>query len=110
MISEKPKIIYIAGKVTGAGDRAAITQKFGTAQIKLQQKGYKALNPLAVVNDWRCTWEHAMRLCIAALMTADECYFLKDWQESRGARIEHQLAQELGMKITYEKAANSPGR
>ena len=29
---------------------------------------------------------------------------LKGWEESNGAKIEHQLAQGLGLKIYYEGA------
>lgn len=69
------KKIYIAGKVTGTpiGD---CTMKFGSAQKQLEALGFEAVNPLVVVNDWHCTWDHAMRLCIKALMDCDAMYIL----------------------------------
>lgn len=96
------KIVYIAGKITDAGDQATITEKFDKAEKIWRDKGFIVLNPLKIVNDWHCTWERAMRTCVGAMMLANECYFLPDWQDSRGAKIEHQLAVDLGIPITYE--------
>ncbi len=103
--SNKPKI-YIAGKISGEPINKT-TMKFGAAHVKFRDMGYIVLNPLEIVNDWKATWDFAMRKCIAAMMSADECYFLKDWKESKGATIEHDLALKLKMKITYESNGRS---
>lgn len=99
-IEPKP-IIYIAGKVTGT-PIAECTMKFGIAQKMWEAKGHDVLNPLVLVNDWHATWESAMRICLAAISVAQEAYFLSDWQDSKGARLEHTICQALGMKIHYE--------
>jgi hypothetical protein len=102
--------IYIAGKVTGEG-LAEVTAKFGMAQKELEAKGYSVINPLAVTaaacesteDNWlKMDWTLAMKLTVAAMMTCDEVYMLRDWKYSRGAIIEHGLAENLRMPITYQ--------
>lgn len=44
-----------------------------------------------------------MRVCITHLMECDAIYMLKDWKQSRGARLEHFIALKLGMRIIKEK-------
>lgn len=90
--------IYIAGKVTGESI-AECTMKFGTAQKEIEALGYTAINPLAVVNDFKATWQGAMRKCIASLMDADAIYILDDAGRSKGATIELELAAAISMPI-----------
>ena len=90
--------VYIVGKVTGTS-LVDCTHKFGTAHIAIQKLGHTAINPLAVVNNWKTSWQDAMKSCIAALMTADAVFTLPCSQESKGAKLELQLAKELGIPV-----------
>jgi hypothetical protein len=92
------KTIYIAGKVSGERIDHC-TMKFGQAQKELEAAGYKAINPLAIVNDWHCPWDKAMRLCLKAMMDADAVLALPDWIDSRGAKIEIALADQVNLKV-----------
>lgn len=92
------KTIYIAGKVSGE-PIAECTLKFGAAQKEIEAQGYRAINPLAVVNDWHCPWDKAMRLCLKAMLDADAVLALPDWQLSRGASIEIIIANHLNIKV-----------
>ncbi|MDO6808109.1 DUF4406 domain-containing protein [Zobellia galactanivorans] len=94
--------IYIAGKVSGE-DIAQCTMKFGNAYQLIRLHGADAVNPLAVVNDWHITWQMAMKKCIKALMECDAVYALPCWKDSKGAQIELDLAQKLGIKIYYTR-------
>lgn len=47
------------------------------------------------------TWQDYMKNDLAVLLTCDEIHMLPDWKDSRGAKIEHQLALDLGIKIVY---------
>lgn len=38
---------------------------------------------------------------IAYLLTCDTVIFLKDWEKSRGAKIEHKIAVFLRKKLIY---------
>jgi nucleoside 2-deoxyribosyltransferase len=96
---KKPKI-YIAGKVTGLPLHEVIA-KFNDAKSKLETYGFEVINPLEIVKEkadgFDSDWQTAMRFCIAAMMTADAVYLLKDWQDSNGARIEKQIADMLNI-------------
>jgi len=92
------KKIYIAGKVTGL-PIAEVTMKFGTAQKELESKGFVAINPLEVVNDWNATWEDAMKKCIKALTEVDGIYLLPCYTRSPGAKLEIELAEKLKIPV-----------
>jgi len=92
------KKIYIAGKVSGE-PIAECTMKFGIVQKQVEALGFIAINPLAVVGDWKTTWEEAMKKCIKALMDCDGMVLLPDWEQSTGAKIERQLAEDLCLTI-----------
>ncbi|MDB9911059.1 DUF4406 domain-containing protein [Flavobacteriaceae bacterium] len=93
--------IYIAGKVSGE-KLAQCTMKFGLAQKSLQDKGYTVVNPLEVINDWKMPWDKAMEVCIEALSKCDAIYMLNDWKTSKGAKIEHEYAQQNNIEIQYQ--------
>lgn len=97
----KKRKAYIAGKVTGLPAHTA-SMRFGTKQKELMNKGYDTVVPLDIVPT-EASWEEAMRICIAALMECDELHLMSCWQESKGAVIERDLAQRLGMPIIYHK-------
>jgi len=92
------KKIYIAGKVTGL-PIAEFSMKFGTAQQDLQEKGFKAVNPLEVVNNFKATWEEAMKKCIRALTECDAVYLLPCYTDSPGAKFEIDIAHKLGIPV-----------
>jgi len=49
------------------------------------------------------TYEEYMKIGIAHLLTCNEIHMLPDWKDSKGAKIEHDLADALEMKIVYVK-------
>lgn len=93
------KKIYISGKIT---DDPKYKQKFNYAAALIKTAGYTPINPADVQLKDGSTWGDYMRHDIKLLCDCDGLYMLKDWQESKGARVEHQLAQGLGLKIYYE--------
>jgi hypothetical protein len=99
--------IYIAGKVTGE-PVAQCTMKFGQAQKKIEKLGHEAINPLQVVNDWKTTWQPAMRQCITALMAADAVLFLSDYEQSTGALLEEFIARKLSIPCFYSLSEITP--
>lgn len=42
-----------------------------------------------------------MAVCLWHLVKCDMVVFLDNWQDSKGARIEHRVARLLGKKIIY---------
>lgn len=102
------KLAYIVGKVTGEPAHLC-SVKFGSRERSLREKGYNVINPLALVatvcgddDQWLKTdWQSAMRICIAAMMAADEVHILSDWQQSKGAMLERDIAVRMGIKVVY---------
>lgn len=111
MANEK-KLIYISGKITGDDNYRA---KFAMARDRLTRDGYNVLNPVEradrldrlrqAMGYAAPTWSDYMRECLVAIIDVDAVYMLRDWQESRGARLEHYIAEELGINIVYEEEA-----
>lgn len=100
--------VYIAGKVTGE-PLAQCTMKFGQAQKLIESKGYEAVNPLALIYDYKAglnrevEWNEAMKICLINLLACDAVYVLKDWEKSPGAMLEVSLAEKLKIQIIHEK-------
>lgn len=63
--------------------------------------GFEVFNP-AEQEDTGKSWTWYMRKDIAGLMECDAIFLLKDWEESKGARLEYYIAQQLEMKIFRE--------
>jgi hypothetical protein len=88
--------IYIAGKITGD---ANYKNKFNAAEQKLLRDGHIVLNP-AVWTDGM-TREEYMTMDLAMLRVADAAYFLKDYEESAGAMLEHHYCEYVNKAIIY---------
>lgn len=90
--------IYISGKITG---EKHFMRKFAKAERKLKRAGYDVINP-AKINaklPKNSKWRDYMIVSLAELSTADAIYMLPDWQESKGAKIEHEYAEKHGIII-----------
>lgn len=94
------KKIYIAGKVTGLS-RIEASFMFGAVQKELMDQGHEAIVPIDIVPPHCTSWEEAMKICIATLMTVDEVYFLPNYRDSPGAMVEHTLCEQLKIPIYY---------
>lgn len=99
-IVKAKRIIYVAGKVTGlpAEECAA---KFKKAQEALEVKGWTVLNPCEFIENSE-RWETAMRMALTLLNMADSVYFLPDWKDSEGAKMEFAIAQKLELNMVFE--------
>lgn len=89
----KGKIIYIAGAVTGTTN---YRQRFGAAENLLTDLGAVVLNP-AVLPEGLGSHDAYMRITLAMMAEAEGVAFLPCWLGSKGARMEHIRAIELGM-------------
>lgn len=90
------KKIYIAGKVTGL-DKALVTEKFAIVKKEIEAMGFLVVNPIEVVGDWDTPWKEAMKTCITALIECDGAILLPDWTRSKGARLEVEICDQLGI-------------
>jgi hypothetical protein len=88
----KNQKLYICGRVTGDSN---YQRKFRDAEAELRAAGYTDIvNPVRIVPDGTA-WKAAMRLCLKAMLDCDGIALLPDWESSRGACIECDLADDL---------------
>lgn len=96
-------MIYISGKIT---DPNPEVQKQNLARFFEVEKMLHAhcYNP-AKNEDKHPDWTYEQYLAedlLVILMQRPDMFFMKGWQESRGARLEHELAQRLRLDCEYE--------
>jgi hypothetical protein len=65
---------------------------FHAAEAELRACGYETLNPASNPKPEPETWEGYMRLAIAQVVQADGLALLPGWMQSKGARVEQDLA------------------
>lgn len=98
--------IYISGKISDLPIKQ-VKEKFKWHSGFLSMKGHEPVNPLEVSPfDETKNWNDYMVSDIAALLECDAIYMLKDWGQSKGARIEYSIARELGLQILFEGSFN----
>ena len=90
---------YVAGKITGL-PKSHVTDKFNLVANQLINMGYQVINPIGVNEETR-PWDEAVRGEIKRMLECDEVHMLPDWQESRGAQLERDIALRLGMEVIY---------
>ena len=90
--------IYIAGPMTGLPDFNY--PAFFDAAEKLTAAGYEPINPARAEGLEGCsTWLDYMRASLHDIATAGGIALLPGWAESRGARLERDLARDLGLPV-----------
>lgn len=95
--------VYISGRISGL-PMDEVTAKFAQAEAEVKAKGATPVNPLNIhTGKGNPEWADHMKADIKAMMDCDALYVLTDWQQSRGAKIEVQLALSLGMQVMYQK-------
>ena len=92
-------IIYIAGKISGL-PKSEYTKNFNNAEAGLRALGFEVINPLKIIDE-NLPYAEMMRICFALINRADVLYFMPNWADSNGAKMEHEYAQKLG-KIIIE--------
>ena len=87
--------VYISGQITGIKD---YKQKFDEAEKMLKRLGYEVINPASHFVEG-FSWRDYMIRDIKWLMDCDLIYRLEGWEQSKGARLENQIAEDLGIKV-----------
>ena len=94
------KKIYISGAITGFEKVAPLL--FEIAENKLESQGFEVVNPMTIEHNHDLSWISYMRVDLKALLDCDYIYMLSNWRNSRGAKIEHDLAKELEIGVIFQ--------
>lgn len=93
--------IYISGKITDSPTEKVVA-KFAQAEQQVKAYGHEPVNPLNNGLDMAEHWNKHIVADIALLLECDAIYLLKDWGDSKGARIEANIARECGLDIIHQ--------
>jgi hypothetical protein len=91
------KRIYLSGPMTGLPQFNF--PAFHAEAARLRAIGLTVVNPAEINAEHPGTWAEAMRADLRALLDCDTVALLPGWQDSRGAKLELQLAHALGMQV-----------
>jgi len=105
----EPLKIYISGQITGLnyqeakgmferGEREAISH----FAIFTSIENIKVINPMKLEHKPDSEWEDYMQKDIDELLRCKGIYMLNNWKKSKGARVEHAIAVEMGFPIIYQ--------
>jgi hypothetical protein len=90
---------YLAGPMSGLPGLNFAA--FHSRAAELRAIGKTVVNPAEINPDAKLEWHQCMRADIAQLVTCDAIEMLPGWEDSRGARLEHHIAERLGMEIHF---------
>jgi hypothetical protein len=91
--------VYLAGPMTGLPEFNF--PAFNRAAASLRASGYFVINPVEIDSDTTGKWEDYMRKDIPQLLTCDQIALLPGWENSRGAKLEKHIADQLGMRPIF---------
>lgn len=89
--------IYIAGPMTNIPDLNF--PLFHSEAARIRALGHEVVNPAEINSDKAAEWIDCMCADIKQLMTCDAVALLPGWMHSKGARIEHCIADARGMVV-----------
>ena len=99
--TDRKNRVFISGPMSGYA--LYNFPAFNTLAKQLTDQGMIAVNPADIGVVEGAEWEDYVRATIRMLMTCERVHVLPNWQESRGACLEIDIATQLGMPITFEE-------
>lgn len=96
---------YIAGKITGL-KKNEYKANFETAKQQVKRLGLLPVSPTDLPHKHEPTWNAYMREDLRAMLNCSHVFAQSNWQESKGASIEVELAEMLGLTVIYQDKLN----
>lgn len=97
-------IYYISGKITNGESEQPNFKYFFEAEELLWKREdcTTVFNPAKLEEKEYATWEHYLARDVKYIIdNRPTLYMLPNWEESKGARLEHELAKLLDLPIEY---------
>jgi hypothetical protein len=106
------KTAYICGPITGLPNNNK--RAFEIAEQKWEKLGFEVINPhdlcASIVIEHQGTaaelWQKCMKRDISIMVRCDVVVLLDGWSNSRGATIERNLAQQLGIDCILDSSVS----
>ncbi|MBU5669624.1 DUF4406 domain-containing protein [Peptoniphilus sp. MSJ-1] len=92
-----PKV-FLSGAITNRIDTYKMF--FDNAELKFKCLGIECYNPARI--DINTPWGKAMEETIAQINQCDCLFVLKNWETSKGVKIEIKKAKDIGIPIFFE--------
>ena len=99
------KMIYISGPITNEDKdtQKKNMDRFFEVERDFNKKGFTCINPARNGDSPDKTYEYYLAKDLIDIFENEpDFYFLKGWENSRGARLEHEICVQLGLGIRYE--------
>lgn len=101
------RVIYVAGRMTGI--EGYNYPAFFAASRTLSQLGWEVVNPAAnFYGRVDLPWDVYLRQALRDVTSCSDVYFMSGWSLSKGARLEHRVAEDLGLTLHYQVPAEAP--
>ena len=96
---------YISGKMSDGDSEETTFEGFYEAEELLVGQGHEVFNPAEL--DSEGGWEECLaRDLLWMVDNLPIMYMLVGWEGSRGAKLEYEMALQLGLEIEYEADNN----
>lgn len=104
MTSGAKPVVYVAGAYT-AKNPALIEKNIERAKavgLQVRAMGCVPLVPhIAILPASDLSWDLAMQECLEILSRCCAVLMTEGWSESRGARLEHDMAKDWGIPVAH---------
>ena len=97
----KKMTIYVAGKITGLSKEES-DKKFEEAAKMLREQGHRVFLPTVLPAYDEVSHDDYLHICFAMIDICECVYMLKNWRQSKGAKLERLYATTKGKVILYE--------
>lgn len=92
--------VYVSGPMTGLPD--CNYPAFNEVSALLRRLGFEVENPAENERPACGSWLGYMRLSLIQIARSDRIFMLRGWEDSKGARLERDIAIGLGLPVDYQ--------
>jgi enamine deaminase RidA (YjgF/YER057c/UK114 family) len=97
--------VYISGKITSSDSKKQLAnlRKFDDKEQELKKIWKNVFNPATLESKDRVSWEVYLSRDLKFIFEERPDLFMMDgWLDSKGAKLEREVAKVLGLSIFYE--------